>query len=135
MALYHHYRGMCRQNYDKYLKSGKFITYKKYLYAMRGLVNAKFVLEVGELPEVDFLDMLDAVDRFHEGWSVAPRKVTDKLREIIRLKKDQRESDITENVVMLDQHIEEFLSQKQEPLSRRSFTDYLDKYVVDEVQK
>src|SRR3989338_3700391 len=43
ISLYFHYKSMCRQNYVKYLKSGNEVTYKKYLYAMRGLVNSKHV--------------------------------------------------------------------------------------------
>ncbi len=43
-ALYHHYRSLCQSNYVKYLKTEKQVTYKRYLYTFRGLINAKWVV-------------------------------------------------------------------------------------------
>jgi len=60
LALYHHYKSMCKQNYLKYLKSGKLRSYKKYLYAMRGLINAKWVQQYNEIPPIHFTHTLNA---------------------------------------------------------------------------
>ena len=49
---------MCRNNYLKYLKSGDLVTYKKYLYAYRGLVNAKWVAHKRSIPPINFVDAL-----------------------------------------------------------------------------
>ncbi|MEK6884988.1 MAG: nucleotidyltransferase domain-containing protein, partial [Nanoarchaeota archaeon] len=61
-ALYHHYKSMCRQNYLKYLKSGSEVTYKKYLYAMRGLLNAKWVVSHKSVPKIDLTETINLID-------------------------------------------------------------------------
>ncbi len=58
VSLYHHYKSMCRNNYLKYLKSGIEVTYKIYLYAFRGLVNAKWVAHKHTIPPISFLEAL-----------------------------------------------------------------------------
>ena len=58
ISLYHHYKSMCKNNYLKYLKSGASLTYKKYLYTFRGLVNAKWVAHKKSLPPIIFTGAL-----------------------------------------------------------------------------
>jgi hypothetical protein len=42
-TLYMHYQSLCRNTFVKYIQSKNKVTYKKYLYAFRGLINAKWV--------------------------------------------------------------------------------------------
>src|SRR3989344_9071118 len=62
-SLYHHYKSLCRNNYQKYIKTEHQVTYKKYLYAYRGLVNAKWVAHKKTVPSIIFLDALNGMKR------------------------------------------------------------------------
>lgn len=106
LALYHHYKSMCRQNYEKYLSSKKLVTYKKYLYAMRGLINAKYVEATGELPPISFPECLDLCDNF------IPKSIINELRDTIYLKREGKEKEIVKNNVKYDSYIEKFLAEK-----------------------
>jgi len=107
ISLFFHYKSMCKQNYLKYLKTGSMVTYKKYLYAMRGLVNAGWVASsaqkgVPELPPIDFQETVtNAV--------FLPESVRKKLMQIIMLKKDGREEDLQERIPGIDSYIENVL--------------------------
>ena len=108
VALYHHYKSMCRTNYLKYLKSGTMATYKKYLYAYRGLVNAKWVVNNKSVPPIVFTDALKKMK------GIMPEAVLTKLRRVIELKSKGREKDIIQNIVVMDNYIEEFLKSDSE---------------------
>jgi uncharacterized protein len=103
ISLYHHYKSMCRNNYLKYLKSGELVTYKKYLYTYRGLLNAKWVVHKGTLPPIIFHETLAGLEGF------VPEVVLKRLQEIILLKSQGREKEIIQNMVEMDQYVEEFL--------------------------
>ena len=103
ISLYYHYKSMCKQNYIKYLKSGSNVTYKKYLYAMRGLINAKWVANMNKLPLISFVHTINA------SHGIVPDNILEKLKKIIWLKQNQMEKDIVENEVSLDNYIEDCL--------------------------
>ena len=103
LKLYHHYKSMCRNNYYKYLKAGSFVTYKKYLYAYRGLMNARWVAEKKTIPAIDFNETLTGME------GIIPDMILRKLHDIIALKPQGREKDIIQNIVEMDQYIEAFL--------------------------
>lgn len=105
IALYYHYRSMCNQNYNKYIDSGNLVTYKKYLYAMRGLVSAEYIRTYGRLPSIKFPDVLKEI----RGFNVIPDRIIDELEEIIRLKKEMKEKQIVQNYRHMDEYIESFL--------------------------
>lgn len=105
IALYFHYKSMCKNNYLKYLKSGSEVTYKKYLYAMRGLINAKYVAKFRQIPGIDFRTTL--FDMYKE--LAIPEIVYQKLNTMINLKKQGKEKDIVQNIVEIDNLIEGFL--------------------------
>jgi len=104
ISLYHHYKSMCRQNYLKYLKSHEMVTYKKYLYAMRGLVNAKYVEQTGKLPPFDFSECITKTR--------LPLVIKKRLLTVIEQKKRGFEKEIKENIVELDEFIERFLKEE-----------------------
>ena len=108
IALYHHYKSMCRMNYLKYLKSGNLVTYKKYLYAYRGLINAKWVAHKKTLPPIIFQEALKGMEE------VIPTNILKKLNKVITLKAKGKEKDIIQNIVEMDSYIEDFLKNDSE---------------------
>jgi hypothetical protein len=112
-ALYHHYKSMCSSNYLKYLKSGDLVTYKKYLYAYRGLVNAKWVLHKNSVPPIIFSEALKGMK------GIIPDSILEKINSIIRLKLKGGEKDIISNIAEMDDYIESFLKEKEEKLETK----------------
>ena len=108
ISLYHHYKSMCRNNYLKYLKSGDQITYKRYLYAMRGLINAEWVAHKKLVPPIRFVETLK------QSKKLVPENIIEKLNEIIKLKSKGKEKEIIQNIGSMDKYIENFLKDKSE---------------------
>ncbi len=134
ISLYYHYKSMCKQNYLKYLKSGNVVTYKKYLYAMRGLVNAKYITWNIGLPSIDFDETLKTILRMQLSGhykEIVSSSIIKQLWKIIELKKDCREKQIVKNIVKIDSYIEDFLKDDTEaPENKRLNTDReLDKFI------
>lgn len=115
-ALYHHYRSMCKQNYLKYLKTSALMTHKKYLYCMRGLVNAKYVLQYDKVPPIIFKDSLDIT-------YLKDSDVRDKILEVIELKKTGFEEVKVSKIHLFEKYIEEFL-ETEEKIEPRKIKDY-----------
>lgn len=127
ISLYHHYKSMCRNNYLKYLKSGNLVTYKKYLYAYRGLINAKWVVHKKTVPPIIFTEALKNMK------SIIPDSVLNKLNEIIDLKSQGKEKDIIQNIVDMDNYIESFLKDDSEAPTEKSHATLND--LNDELRK
>lgn len=104
-ALVYHYQSMCKQNYEKYLASKQTVTYKKYLYAMRGLVNAKYVERTGKLPPISFPEGIE------QSKGIIPKEIIAELNDTIEKKKRGREKEIIRNIVRYDRFIESFLEE------------------------
>jgi hypothetical protein len=102
-ALYYHYKSMCKTNYLSYLHSDKEVTYKKYLYAMRGLVNAKYVEQTNQIPPITFTNAIREVG--------IPSEVKDKLKEIIKIKKEGGEKEHISHIGTFESYIEDFLAE------------------------
>lgn len=117
ISLYFHYKSMCRQNYLKYLKSGNEVTYKKYLYAMRGLINAKYVVEFRKIPPIKFPDTIKTI-------TTIPAKIKKKLLKMIELKKQGREKQIIQNIPQIDTYIENFLKDDTEAPTKKQLVTY-----------
>jgi len=132
IALFHHYRSMSKQNYLKYIKSGDFVSYKKYLYAMRGLINSKFVEHFGTIPPISFPETMDLINK----EKLCPDYVVDKLKRIIEFKKDSREKQIVENIVRIDQYIESELNKSTSLLPRKNtlMIKKLNEYILNELE-
>lgn len=110
LALYEHYKSMAKQNYFKYLKSHSHVTYKKYLYTFRGIVNAKWVMNSGTVPPIIFPDALKD--------DVIPEGIVIKLKEIIELKSKGKEKSTVDNVKVLDNYIEDFFKEEERPKAK-----------------
>ena len=104
-TLFYHYKSMCKNNYLKYLKSHNLVTYKKYLYAFRGLINAKWVITKKTIPPIIFTDALDD----NEMRKIIPKEIIGYLKSMIELKKQGKEKDIITNIPLLDHYIEDFI--------------------------
>jgi predicted nucleotidyltransferase len=107
-ALYYHYKSMCKQNYEKYLASKNLVTYKKYLYAMRGLINARWVEKTGKLPKISLVEQIE------DSKSSLPKEIIKELKETIQIKKTGEEKDIIQNIVKYDLFIEDFLRERKD---------------------
>lgn len=131
ISLYFHYKSLCKNNYEKYLKSGNLVTYKKYLYAYRGLINARWVEYKHSVPPIIFNKALDGMK------DVIPKDIIEKLDNIIYLKSQGKEKDIIQNIVEMDAYIEDFLKTDPEGITSRSrssleiLNDELRKIVLD----
>ena len=56
LALAYHYRSIGKNNFYKYVVRGNDVSYKRYLYAFRGLFNAMWVVFNKSLPPANFED-------------------------------------------------------------------------------
>ena len=116
ISLYYHYKSMGKQNYLKYIKSGDKVTYKKYLYAMRGIINAKWVARYNTVPNIDFFSTIlticgeDTANDVPIKDELIPVEISEKLANIIDLKRKSDEKDIVENIVEIDEYIENYLA-------------------------
>jgi predicted nucleotidyltransferase len=108
IALYNYYKSLCRNNYLKYLKSGNFVTYKKYLYSYRGLINAKWVANKRSIPPINFSETITKMK------DIIPKEIIKELEKIIKLKSQGREKEIIKNIVKMDNYIEKFLKDDSE---------------------
>ncbi|MBU6997844.1 MAG: nucleotidyltransferase domain-containing protein [Theionarchaea archaeon] len=103
LALYHHYASMCRDNYKKYIQSRKRLTYKVYLYALRGLINALWVLHRRRVPPIAFRDAVQGMAE------IVPPSISGLIDDIMRLKSQGTEKAKIENIPEIDEYIEGFL--------------------------
>jgi len=119
MSLYYHYKSMGKQNYLKYIKpqnlaSPKETTPKKYLYTCRGIVCSLYVKEYLELPPIKFPDVLEKMYQDDK----LDKEIVSILKEIIDNKKNQKESQEINNLVILDDFIEKQLEIDESPTKR-----------------
>ncbi len=113
VALYHHYKSMCKQNYLKYLKTKACMTHKKYLYCMRGLINSEYVLRLDKIPPISFSEALDKMKKY------IPTTIYTKLKEIIELKKEGFEEVKVSSIHLFEKYIEDFLETEYMPTNRK----------------
>lgn len=86
--LFKHYFSLFRKNYWEFIQQGKAITYKKYLYSMRGLLNAKYVYEFDRIPPLDLRQTV------YELENNIPTEVYKKIQEVIEIKSHGLERDV-----------------------------------------
>jgi len=109
-AIYHHYKSMCKHNYMKYLKSSENMTHKKYLYCMRGAVNALIIKYFNVIPPTNFETSIWMMgDEHFNGNSPISQNVLDKIIEIIELKKEGFEQVKISKIHLFEKYIEDFL--------------------------
>ena len=72
--LFKHYFSLFRHNYWEFIQQAKAITYKKYLYSMRGLLNAKYVYVYDKIPPLDLRQTVRELD------NIIPSEVYNKIK-------------------------------------------------------
>jgi len=103
------------KNYKDFDKTEKLITYKKYLYSMRGLLNAKYVTEFDKIPPLIFTKTVEQLK------NKIPQKIYDKLYEIIKIKSSGLEKDTVLRIPELDEYLESELNKKSSVFQKRNF--------------
>ena len=100
-ALFYHYKSLGRQNYEKYIKTGSHLTYKKYLYVLRGLVNATYVKKYNKVPPIELAQAIRELKM--------PADIKQTMLDLIMLKKQGKELQRISRLENLDKYIEKFL--------------------------
>lgn len=119
-ALFYHYKSLGRQNYEKYIASGTNITFKKYLYALRGLVNANYVMDYNNVPPIELSDAIKKIKM--------PEDIRQTMLDIILLKKQGKEQSKVSRLKNLDKYIESFLKKEvKQPTIDKKAVQMLDK--------
>jgi hypothetical protein len=126
-TLYLHYKSLCRNTFTKYIQSKNKATYKKYLYAFRGLVNAKWVAHKESIPPIIFPNTVKNME------GILPKTISSEIEKIIKIKSLGREKDKIENIKKLDNYIERFLQDKREIPQKSKTPDT--KKLDDEIRK
>lgn len=111
--LYKHYFSVFQNNYKEFIVKEKMITYKKYLYSMRGLLNAKYVQLFDKLPLVNFRKTVDELKSF------IPEHIYRKLLEIIEIKSEGLEKDAIVRIPEIDEYFNEELQNTYDNFVKR----------------
>ncbi len=94
--LFYHYFSMAKSNYKLYIVEGKQITYKKYLYSMRGMLNAEYVYVFDKIPPLKLEDTLAELS------ALLPDNVVSGLKEVIGLKSQGFEKETVLSIPVFD---------------------------------
>ena len=108
VSLYFHYKSLCRNNYLKFIKSKRCVTYKKYLYTYRGLINAKWVLHKKTVPPLNFSKTVKGLK------GIIPFSLVKRINEILQIKLQGKEKEYISNITEMDHYVEEFLEDHSE---------------------
>lgn len=124
--LFHHYFSLFQNNYKIYIKDGKKITYKKYLYSMRGILNALYVLKFDKVPPILMRDTVRAMQCY------IPEDIVSKLNEVIEIKSQGLEKETIQRISLFDEFFEQKLAETYTGFNKRKidgklFDNYLQK--------
>ena len=122
--LFRHYFSLFRKNYHEFIQQGKAITYKKYLYSMRGILNAKYVYEFDKIPPLDIRATIETTKSF------MPENVYEKLEEVIKIKSQGLEKDVILRIPEFDSFFNAELEKNYNKFNSRKpdierFNEYL----------
>ena len=127
--LFKHYFSLFRKNYWEFIQQSKSITYKKYLYSMRGLLNAKYVYVYDKIPPLDLRQTVRELD------NIIPSEVYNKIQEVIKIKSQGLERDVILRIPEFDAYFNIELQKEYNNFNPRKpdvkvFNDYLQKKVI-----
>ena len=128
VAMCHHYRGMGWGNFRKYILRERNVTYKRYLYAFRGIFYAQYVNRLGVLPTLNF--MKDLVLKGH--W--VPASIMSIVLQLMEHKKAGEDKVIIDRIPELDDYLTEAFGSFQvntEKAKRVVIPDYMDDLIVE----
>lgn len=124
LRLFFHYWGVFSKMKNRYVLGKEQITYKKYLYCFRGLLNAKFVYHFNEVPPLSFKNTVDKMKQY------IPNDVYEKIREVIQIKSSGKEKDMIPHIDVFDKYFEEEIEKKYEiPEKKLPDEDYLNDFI------
>lgn len=95
--LFKHYFSLFKNNYKEFIEHGKMITYKKYLYSMRGILNAQYVYNFDKLPPLELRKTIDDLK------NLIPEKVYAKLQEVLEIKSQGLERETILRIAEFDE--------------------------------
>lgn len=124
--LFHHYFSLFKNSYKLDIDDKKERTYKKYLYAMRGLLNAEYVLKYDKIPPLLMRETVKAMQ------NDMPAEVVSKLNEVIDIKSKGLEKETVLRIPVLDEFFKQALetdytSFNKREIDRERFNQYLQK--------
>lgn len=132
--LFYHYFSLFKSSYKTMLSDEQKMTYKKYLYAMRGLLNAQYVYWYDELPPLRLLETLKKLE------NKIPAEVSSMLRQVIKLKTCGQEKEKIPNIIVFDNYFTHALQQVYDNFHKRQadikvFDAFLHKLLLPQKQK
>lgn len=111
--LFYHYFSLAKNNYIDFIVHGKALTYKKYLYSLRGLLNAKYVYEFDRIPPLNFMMMAD------EARGLMPEAVYERLCDVVKIKSSGREKNNIDRIKVFDDFFDVELDKRYSGLKKR----------------
>lgn len=128
--LFKHYFSSFKHNYREFIQLGKLITYKKYLYSIRGVLNATYVYEFDKIPP---LNLKKTVTELKNN---IPEEVYAKINEVIEIKSQGLERDIVLRIpefdeffnIELQKEFRNFISKKPD---LEIFNKYLREFILE----
>lgn len=128
VAMCHHYRGMGWGNFRKYILRERNVTYKRYLYAFRGIFYAQYVNRLGVLPTLNFME--DLILKGH--W--VPASIMTIVLQLMEHKKAGNDKNIIDRIPELDDYLTKSFDTFQvsvEKARRVIMPDNIDDLIVD----
>ncbi len=127
--LFKHYFSLFRNNYREFIQQAKAITYKKYLYSMRGLLNAKYVYEFDKIPPLDLRQTVKELE------NIIPPEVYKKIQEVIEIKSQGLERDVILRIPEFNAYFNIELQKEFSNFNPRKpdvdvFNNYLQKQII-----
>ncbi len=98
LASCHHYRSMMRQHQRRGAGDSD-VRFKRYLYALRPLLAARFVLEKGISPPMEFQELVDTL--------VPAGRIRTIIDHLVALKSRSLETDVVARIPELDDYLDE----------------------------
>jgi hypothetical protein len=108
-ALFYHYHSLSKNNFEKYIQSGKQVTYKRYLYSLRGLINAQWVLQKKTIPPMTFTETIEGLTES------LPHDIIEHIYTLIEQKIKGKEKESTRAIRALDDFILNFIRKSKAP--------------------
>lgn len=99
--LFHHYFSLFEKMRGRYILDKETATYKQYLYAFRGLLNARYVYRFDALPPLSFSE---TVEKMQDDM---PADVFKLIKKVIQIKSSGKEKDSVSRIRIFDDYFDE----------------------------
>lgn len=124
--LFYHYFSLFKNSYKLDIDDKQDITYKRYLYAMRGLLSALYVLKFNKIPPLLMRETVKAMQ------NDMPSELVTKLNEVIEIKSQGLEKEKVLRIPVFDEYFADALNRNYENIGKHRvdyavFDDFLRK--------